>query len=140
MLPLSPEAAVLTLFRTGSPETLGLGGLVQRMGGDDDVCFAEAEEEKPYSHINTTCPLYCSRQEARNVTANAIREADMWWMCVQGYLARKKQPPRGSLQQPYASGPMTILGGWVLLMSEVLLEAAVEQIWHILALPFRFGS
>ena len=38
---------------------------------------------------------------------------------VQGYLARKKHPPRRTLQQPYAYGPMVIPGGWVFLMSKV---------------------
>ena len=38
---------------------------------------------------------------------------------LQGYLAPEKQPPRRTLQKPYAYGPMVILGGWVFLMSEV---------------------
>ena len=40
---------------------------------------------------------------------------------VQGYLAYKNPPPRRTLQEPFAYGPMVILGGWVFLMSEVAL-------------------
>ena len=36
-----------------------------------------------------------------------------------GYLAQKKQHPRRTLQQEYASGPIMVLGGWLFLMSEV---------------------
>ena len=41
---------------------------------------------------------------------------------VQGYLAHKKQPPRRTLQYPYAQGPMVVLEGWVFLVSEVPLQ------------------
>jgi hypothetical protein len=38
---------------------------------------------------------------------------------LQGHLAHKKTFPRRTLPQSYAQGPVVILGGWVLLMSEV---------------------
>ena len=49
-------------------------------------------------------------------TAHRTRPAS-----VQGYLAHEKHPSRRTLHQPYAKGPMVVLGlgGWVLLMREV---------------------
>ena len=41
---------------------------------------------------------------------------------LQGYPAHEKHPPRGTLQQSYAWVPVVILGGWVFLMSKVLLR------------------
>ena len=41
---------------------------------------------------------------------------------LQGYVAHKKSPPPGTLQQAYAKGPMVILGGWAFLMGEVPLH------------------
>ena len=38
---------------------------------------------------------------------------------IQGHLAHEKQPPRRTLQEDQAQGPMVILGGWVFRMSEV---------------------
>ena len=38
---------------------------------------------------------------------------------VQGYLNHKKHPPPRTLQKPYASGPMMILGGWVFPVNEI---------------------
>ena len=49
----------------------------------------------------------------KNVFLQAVFEP------VQGYLAHVKHPLRRTLQQPYAQGPMVILGWWVSLMSEV---------------------
>jgi hypothetical protein len=40
-------------------------------------------------------------------------------MALHGYLAHENPPFRKTSQQPYAQGPVVILGGWVLLMSEV---------------------
>ena len=37
---------------------------------------------------------------------------------VQGNLTHDKQQPHRTLQQPYAQGPMVILGWWVFFMSE----------------------
>ena len=49
-----------------------------------------------------------------------------WGRC-QGYLAREQLPPPRTLQLDYAEGPMVILGGGRVLMSQV---PHVEQIWH----------
>ena len=38
---------------------------------------------------------------------------------IQGYLAYKKPPPRRTLQQEYARGPMVVLQGGLFFMSEV---------------------
>ena len=42
--------------------------------------------------------------------------------CLQGYLAHKKHPPHRTLQQPFAKGPIMILGGSAFLMDEVSLK------------------
>ena len=40
---------------------------------------------------------------------------------LKGYLAHKKRQPPRALQYDYAYGPTVILGGWLFLMSEILL-------------------
>ena len=62
-------------------------------------------------------PLYVGFKRS----ARALRKAkcsnwkDVYWylhgLHVQWYLAHKKTPPRGTLQQAYAQGPMVVLGG-----------------------------
>jgi len=59
---------------------------------------------------------------------NAIRGSKFWCVAsrvghalIQGYLAHKNLPSLRTLQSPCAHAPMVILGGSVMLMSEVLL-------------------
>ena len=48
-------------------------------------------------------------------------------LVLQGYLAHETPPPRRTLQNPDAQGPMVILGGWGFLMREVPLYSESWQ-------------
>ena len=81
------------------------------------------EAHRPLYHSILGMRVIKKKKRSRDLGSppSGVQRKSVWrgTLCLQGYLAHKKQRPPRALQKDYAYGPMVVLGERLFLLSEV---------------------